>query len=150
MSPFDPATFASESSLPPCTECKAHKRTGKVPVLRPRVWLYLDDDYPDADAISSVANADLQKKLDVVIVVGTALKIESAKKLAKDMCTAVRRNGGIAVWINLKAPTQDLDCFNLVIEGNYHQNHAQRRSDSSCLVNWHYNGWIPQAWASCR
>ncbi|TVY18846.1 NAD-dependent protein deacetylase [Lachnellula arida] len=98
--------------------CKVHKRTGKVPVLRPRVWLYLDDDYPDADAISSVADADLQKKLDVVIVVGTALKIKSAKKLAKDMCIAVRRSGGIAVWINLKTPTPDLDCFDLVIEGD--------------------------------
>lgn len=118
LSQFDPALFASESSLPPCTECKVHKRTGKVPVLRPRVWLYLDDDYPDADAISSVANADLQKKPDLVIVVGTALKVGSAQKLAKALCTKVRQSGGIAVWINLKAPTQDLDFFDLVIEGN--------------------------------
>jgi NAD-dependent SIR2 family protein deacetylase len=123
LSRFDPALFASalsakKPSLPTCTECKAHKRTGEVPVLRPRVWLYLDGDYPDEDAISKVTHADLQKKLDVVIVVGTALKVKGAKELAKDMCTAVRQRGGIAVWINLKAPTQDLDCFDLVIEGD--------------------------------
>ena len=123
LSRFDPALFASalsakKPSLPTCSECKAHKRTGEVPVLRPRVWLYLDDNYPDEDAISRVTHADLQKKLDVVIVVGTALKVKGAKELAKDMCTAVRQRGGIAVWINLKAPTQDLDCFDLVIEGD--------------------------------
>ncbi len=87
--------------------------------MRPRVWLYLDDNYPDEDAISRVTHADLQKKLDVVIVVGTALNVKGAKELAKDMCTAVRQRGGIAVWINLKAPTQDLDCFDLVIKGDY-------------------------------
>ncbi|KAG9242017.1 DHS-like NAD/FAD-binding domain-containing protein [Calycina marina] len=113
---FDPALFASESSLPSCTECKVHKLTGKAPVLRPRVWLYLDDDYPDANAIGSVADADLQKKFDLVVVVASALKVESAKKLMKDVCTAVRRGGGIAVLINLKAPTRDLDFFDLVIE----------------------------------
>jgi NAD-dependent SIR2 family protein deacetylase len=86
--------------------------------LRPRVWLYLDNNYPDEDAISRVTHADLQKKLDIVIVVGTALKVKGAKELAKDICTAVRQRGGIAVWINLKAPTQDLDWFDLVIEGD--------------------------------
>jgi NAD-dependent histone deacetylase SIR2 len=125
LSRFHPALFASDltgkkpkPSIPVCTECKANKRTGEVPVLRPRVWLYQDDNYPDGDAISKVTSADLQKELDVVIVVGTALKVPGAKKLAKDMCRRVRQCGGMAVWINLKAPTQDLNLFDLVIEGD--------------------------------
>jgi NAD-dependent SIR2 family protein deacetylase len=123
VSHFDPALFASalsakKPSLPICTECKPHKRTGEVHVLRPRLWLYEDHAYPDMDAIERVRDSDLQKKLDVVIVVGTALKVGGAKDLAKAMCTAVRRHGGIAVWINRKPPTKDLDWFDLVIEGD--------------------------------
>ena len=130
LSRFDPAFFPSpeakeEPFLTLCAECDSQERSIpalrpriSTPVLRPRIWLYDDHDYPDADAISKVQIADLRKKPDVVLVVGTALKVESAKKLAKDMCTAIHQSDGIAVWINLKAPTRDLDCFDFVIEGN--------------------------------
>jgi NAD-dependent SIR2 family protein deacetylase len=102
---FALALTAEKPSLLTYTKCKAHKRTGEVPILRPRVWLYLDNNYPDEDAISRVTYADLQKKLDVVIVVGTTLKVKGAKELAKDIYTTVRQRDGIAVWVNLKAPT---------------------------------------------
>ena len=118
LSRFDPALFALEPSGPRCTECKVSRRGGRVPVLRPRVWLYQDFHYPDADAISTVQHADLQKKPDLVVVVGTALKVDSARFLARDMCKAVRQNGGMAVWINLKAPTQKLDFFDFVVMGS--------------------------------
>jgi NAD-dependent histone deacetylase SIR2 len=64
LSRFDPALFASalsakKLSLPTYTEYKAHKRIGEVPVLRPRVWLYLNDNYPDEDVINRVTRADL-------------------------------------------------------------------------------------------
>ena len=126
LSRFDPALFAS-GSLPCCTECEEQERKrliegkrsrSKIPVLRPRVWLYYNDDYPDADTISIVKEADFKASPEVVIVVGTGLKIPSAKMLARDMCAATRQGGGFAAWINLKAPPRDLDCFNLVVEGN--------------------------------
>ena len=95
MSRFDPALFAlaltaEKQSLLTCTKCKTHKRTGEVPVLRPRVWLYLNDNYPDKDAISRVTYADLQKKLDMIIIVGIVLKVKEAKELAKNIYTIVR------------------------------------------------------------
>lgn len=97
MSRFHLALFASDLtgkkpklSILVCTECKANKRIGEVPVLRLRVWLYQDDNYLDGDTISKVTSANLQKKLNVVIVVGTTLKVPRAKKLVKDMYRRVR------------------------------------------------------------
>ena len=46
------------------------------------------------------------------------LKIKSAKKLAKDLYIKARQSSRIAVWINLKAPTKDLNFFDLVIKGS--------------------------------
>ena len=34
------------------------------------------------------------------------------------MCRTAREAGGFTAWINLKAPPQDLDCFDLVVEGD--------------------------------
>ncbi|PVH67379.1 DHS-like NAD/FAD-binding domain-containing protein, partial [Cadophora sp. DSE1049] len=118
LSHFNPALFASEPLGPRCTECKVNKRTGKVPVVRPRVWLYQDWNYPDDKAITTIKEKDLQQKVDLVVVAGTALKIDSAQRLARDMCKTVRENGGTAVWINLKAPAQKLDFFDVVIVGS--------------------------------
>jgi NAD+-dependent protein deacetylase SIR2 len=124
LSRFDPALFAT-GSLPSCAKCEEDERLNKgrrraraIPVMRPRIWLYNDFDYPDADAIDKVIAADLRGKPDAVIVVGTALKVESAKTLARDMCHTARKDGGFTAWINLKAPPQDLDCFDLVVEGD--------------------------------
>lgn len=64
-----------------------------------------------------VIAADLKAKLNAIIVVGTALKVKSAKRLARDMCRAVCKGGFIA-WINLKAPLLNLDCFDLVVKGD--------------------------------
>jgi NAD-dependent histone deacetylase SIR2 len=124
LSHFDPALFTS-GSLPFCAECEedellneGRRRARAIPVIRPRIWLYNDFDYPDAEAIDKVRAADLKAKPDAVIVVGTALEVESAKAFARDMCRTARKDGGFTAWINLKAPPQDLDCFDLVVKGD--------------------------------
>jgi NAD-dependent histone deacetylase SIR2 len=129
--PFDPADFPGNSAsrgLPCCTECEKNKQLKAIPVMRPRIWLYDDRDYPDRDAIESVKVADLRAKPDAVIVVGTALKVKYAKNLARDMCGAVRK-GGFTAWINRKAPPSDLNCFDLVVEGDCD------------AVAWHASSW---------
>ncbi|KAH7363946.1 DHS-like NAD/FAD-binding domain-containing protein [Rhexocercosporidium sp. MPI-PUGE-AT-0058] len=119
LSRFDPALFGPELSAPLCTECKVHKRTGKVHILRPRVSLYDEYAFPDADAIGHVVDADMRASIDLFVVVGTALKVSSVKAITKLMCNRVHEKDGKAIWINLKAPTKDLGhYFDLVIIGN--------------------------------
>lgn len=64
---------------------RGRRRARAIPIMRPRIWLYSDFDYPDTDAIDKVIAIDLDTKLDIVIVVGTMLKVESAKALVWDI-----------------------------------------------------------------
>jgi hypothetical protein len=65
-----------------------------------------------------VRAADVKAKPDAVIVVGTALKVDSAKRFAWDICHEARKGHGFTAWINLKAPPQDLNCFDLTVKGD--------------------------------
>ncbi|KFZ18876.1 hypothetical protein V501_00965, partial [Pseudogymnoascus sp. VKM F-4519 (FW-2642)] len=116
---FNPELFENEA-LPCCTICKNNERerTRHIPLMRPRVWLYDDYDYADTTAIAMVSASDLRSKPDAVIVVGTALKVESRRKFAIDMCAAVQKCGGLSAWINLEPPSQSLKCFDIVVKGN--------------------------------
>jgi NAD-dependent histone deacetylase SIR2 len=99
LSHFDLALFTL-GSLPFCTKYKedellnkGRRRAKAIPIIRPRIWLYNDFDYPDAEAINKVRAADLKAKPDVVIVVGTALKVELAKAFVQDMCHTAWKDG---------------------------------------------------------
>ncbi|KAH6667733.1 DHS-like NAD/FAD-binding domain-containing protein, partial [Halenospora varia] len=127
LSSFDPALFDS-GVLPFCEGCEEDERSNKgrrtprsiptVPVTRPRIWLYNDFNYPDEEAITKVMAADFKAKPDAIIVVGTALKVASAKIFAQDICRAAHEYGGFTAWINLQAPPRGLDCLSLVVKGN--------------------------------
>lgn len=56
--------------------------------------MYQDTNYLDSEAIYKVRIADLTAKLNVVIVVGTALKVLATKTFARNMCCAVCRSKG--------------------------------------------------------
>ena len=91
LSCFDLALFALGSLLY-CAKCeedkwfyKGRRRPRPIPVVRPRIWLYQDFDYLDTEAIDIVRTADLSVKPNAVIVVGTTLKVDSAKILAQDI-----------------------------------------------------------------
>lgn len=116
---YNPELF-KEGALPCCAICKNNEgeRTRHIPLMRPRVWLYDDYDYADTTAIAMVSTSDLRSKPDAVIVVGTALKVESRRKFATNMCAAVRKCGGLTAWINLESPSQTPDCFDIVVKGN--------------------------------
>ncbi|KAL5354917.1 hypothetical protein ACLOAV_001008 [Pseudogymnoascus australis] len=114
---YNPELF-KDGDLPCCSICKINERTRHIPLMRPRVWLYDDHDYADTTAIAMVSTSDLRSKPDAVIVVGTALKVESRRKFAIDMCAAARKCGGLTAWINLEPPSQTLDCFDIVVKGD--------------------------------
>ncbi len=54
----------------------------------------------DGDTIGKVAERDLRTGPDMVIVVGTGLKMPRVRRLVKEFCRGVNSRGGLAVWIN--------------------------------------------------
>ena len=132
LSPFEATLF--NGPIPPlCIQCVendqirtdvAGKRSHGIGRLRPRMVLY-NESNPDDEAIGAVVKADLSKRPDAVIVVGTSLEIPGVKRIVREMCGTVRgRRDGVAVWINRSPPpiAKDFeDCWDLVVAGDCDQ-----------------------------
>lgn len=129
LSPFEAPLFSGP--VPPlCTQCVendqirtdvAGKRSHGIGRLRPRMVLY-NESNPDDEAIGAVVKADLLKRPDAVIVVGTSMEIPGVKRIVREMCGMVRdRRDGVAIWINRGPPPigKDFeDCWDLVVAGD--------------------------------
>ena len=129
LSPFEAALFSGP--VPPsCTQCVendqirtdvAGKRSHGIGRLRPRMVLY-NESNPDDEAIGAVVKADLLKRPDAVIVVGTSMEIPGVKRMVREMCGTVRdRRDGVAIWINRGPPPigkEFEDCWDLVVAGD--------------------------------
>jgi NAD-dependent histone deacetylase SIR2 len=60
----------------------------RVGSLRPAIVLY-DESHPLGDDIGAIQTADLSRKPDMLIIMGTSLKVHGLKKLAKDFARVV-------------------------------------------------------------
>ena len=69
------------------------RRVGR---LRPNVVLFGEQD-PDGDAIGRITERDLRKGPDVVLVVGTGLKVPGARRFVKELSCAAKRQDGSTV-----------------------------------------------------
>lgn len=129
LSPFEAALFSGPTP-PLCIQCVendqirtdvAGKRSHGVGRLRPRMVLY-NESNPDDEAIGAVVKADLLKRPDAVIVVGTSMEIPGVKRIVREMCGIVRdRRDGVAIWINRGPPPigkEFEDCWDLVVAGD--------------------------------
>jgi len=122
---LDPMQLAPDADMG-CMECReadnvrqvVGKRCQGVGIIRPRVVLYHEVN-PDADAIGAVSNADISSRPppDLLVVVGTSLKIPGTKRIVRESIKAVHHTPrGKAIWINLDPPpTKDFDIW---IKGN--------------------------------
>ncbi|KAJ7631153.1 DHS-like NAD/FAD-binding domain-containing protein [Roridomyces roridus] len=85
-----------EGMAPDCPECaqRAEARAArsaraiKVGTLRPAIVLY-DEPHPLGDDIGSIQTADLSRKPDMLIIMGTSLKVHGLKKLVKEFARSV-------------------------------------------------------------
>ena len=125
---FDKDLF--EGPIPPaCTECAetdrvrtdhAGKRSHGIGRMRPRMVLY-NEHNPDDEAIGSVTQADLRKRPDALIVVGTTLKVPGVKRIVREMAKTVRgRRDGVSIWINNDpepAGKEFEKCWDLIVKG---------------------------------
>ncbi|KAJ8487297.1 hypothetical protein ONZ51_g4265 [Trametes cubensis] len=84
---------------PDCPECAARSsarvarsaRALKVGTLRPAIVLY-DEPHPLGDDIGTIHSADIARKPDMLIIMGTSLKVHGFKKLVKDFARAVHES----------------------------------------------------------
>lgn len=97
----------SDGDAPACPACsdvlaereQKGKRCIGVGSLRPNIVLY-GEEHPNGDLIGKCASRDLRSKPDMLIIVGTSLKVAGIRKLVKDMARAVREKDGLVVFVN--------------------------------------------------
>ncbi|KAJ4478290.1 DHS-like NAD/FAD-binding domain-containing protein [Lentinula aciculospora] len=86
----------SDGLSPDCPECLQRSnarvarsaRALRVGLLRPAIVLY-DETHPLGDEIGIVQGSDVARKPDMLIIMGTSLKVHGLKKLVKDFAKAV-------------------------------------------------------------
>ncbi|KDQ50066.1 hypothetical protein JAAARDRAFT_142547 [Jaapia argillacea MUCL 33604] len=85
-----------QGQAPDCPECSARSqarlvrlaRPLRVGTLRPAIVLY-DEPHPLGDEIGTIQTTDLNRKPDLLIIMGTSLKVHGFKKLVKEFAKAV-------------------------------------------------------------
>ena len=70
--------------------------------LRPNVGLY-GEKKPSGESIGRTVQTDLREGLDLVVVIGTFLKVLGTRRLAAELCHVPKAHGGVKVWKNEEA-----------------------------------------------
>ncbi|CAI4051256.1 hypothetical protein SKDZ_15G1780 [Saccharomyces kudriavzevii ZP591] len=102
--------------LPLCPHCEAlinqrmneGKRTlgSNVGVLRPNIVLY-GENHPSCEMITQGLNLDIIKgNPDLLIIMGTSLKVDGVKQLVKKLSKRIHDRGGLIILVN-KTPIGD-------------------------------------------
>lgn len=118
-----------EGEAPECPACQArckfyaihnrHGLTGKgesriarsaraTPIgsLRPSIVLY-DEPHPLGDEIGQLQTYDMRRGPDVLLIMGTSLKVHGLKRLVKDFARVVHEKKGVVVFVNATAPSKE-------------------------------------------
>jgi NAD-dependent histone deacetylase SIR2 len=66
-------------------------RAIRVGSLRPAIVLY-DEPHPLGEDIGTIQMADVNKKPDLLIIMGTSMKVHGLKQLVKDFAKTIRSN----------------------------------------------------------
>lgn len=105
------ATLAGQApDCPSCTEYNA-RRTGSgrrglaVGRLRPDIVLY-GEEHPNANLVSPLITHDLGLGPDVLLIMGTSLKVHGLKIMVKEFAKAVHTRGGKVVFVNRTKPPE--------------------------------------------
>lgn len=97
---------------PECPHCAgataARQEKGKralgVGKLRPDIVLY-GEEHPQSDLISPIVQHDLSAGPDLLLILGTSLKVHGLKVMVKEFAKAVHKKGGKVVFINFTKPS---------------------------------------------
>jgi len=83
------------------------KRGTKIGTLRPNVVLY-GEEHPEADMVGKLNESDIRAAPDMMIILGTSLKVHGLKRIVKEFAKAVHAKGGKVVFVNNTAPTESV------------------------------------------
>ncbi|PIA19320.1 DHS-like NAD/FAD-binding domain-containing protein [Coemansia reversa NRRL 1564] len=126
-----------EGAPPPCPRCKeietirdiVGKRSVATGFLRPDIVLY-NEAHPQGELIGELNEYDLKRRPDLLIVIGTSLKIPGIKRMIKEMSRCVhdctlrskRAGAGKTIFINRDEPPRGWeDVFDYYIAGDSDQ-----------------------------
>ncbi|TFK64374.1 DHS-like NAD/FAD-binding domain-containing protein, partial [Pluteus cervinus] len=108
-------TLFLEGQAPDCPDCLSRaagrgvdtRRPITVGSLRPAVVLY-NEDTSSADEIGRIWAKDMKKQPDLLIIMGTSMKVEAFNRLVKDFAKAVHaspnKRAGKVILINKTPP----------------------------------------------
>lgn len=109
----DAQTLAGKQPL--CPSCTSHqaerqkrgKRMLGVGKLRPNIVLYGEEN-PQSSSIDSIIQHDRITGPDMLLIMGTSLRVHGAKALVRDFAVEVHRRKGIVVFVNLTKPAESV------------------------------------------
>jgi NAD-dependent histone deacetylase SIR2 len=107
-----------DGNPPACPRCETYdnerirfcKRQLTMGILRPSIVLY-NEEHPDGETIGKLQTSDLKRKPDLMIVMGTSLKIPSLKKFIKQAAKLIHDSSkdGKVIFINKTPCTKEWD-----------------------------------------
>ncbi|KAJ4286918.1 NAD-dependent deacetylase hst3 [Collariella sp. IMI 366227] len=117
-SPWDEATRLADTLAgrqPICPHCAgataAREERGKralgVGKLRPDIVLY-GEEHPHAHLISPLVQHDLSLGPDMLLILGTSMRVHGLKVLVREFARAVHDRGGKVVFVNFTKPPESV------------------------------------------
>lgn len=97
-----------EGEYPECDNCytkyqerlySGKRLTGRIGILRPNIVLY-GENHPQSEILAKGLNIDIGMKCDLLLIMGTSLKVDGVKKLVRSIAKGVRDRGGSVVFVN--------------------------------------------------
>ncbi|KAG5644611.1 hypothetical protein DXG03_008089 [Asterophora parasitica] len=115
-----------EGTPPDCPECASRlearvarsARPTRVGSLRPAIVLY-DEPHPLGDEIGTIQSSDLLRRPDMLIIMGTSLKVHGLRKMVKEFAKTVHASApssststanswqGKVIFVNKTAPASE-------------------------------------------
>lgn len=86
--------------------------TGNIGILRPAIVLY-GENHPQAEILAQGLNCDVRARPDMLIIMGTSLRVDGVKKLVKSLASAVHEKGGKVIFVN-KTPLAKTTWDNII------------------------------------
>jgi NAD-dependent SIR2 family protein deacetylase len=93
-----------------CTDSHSHRtsrgRRGlAIGRLRPDIVLY-GEDHPHSNLISPIVTHDLNLSPDILLIMGTSLRVHGLKVMIREFAKAVHMKGGKVVFVNQTKPSE--------------------------------------------
>lgn len=98
----------AQGENPECENCYSNyqqrlfsgKRiTGAIGMLRPDIVLY-GENHPQSEILTRGLNLDMGLRLDLLIIMGTSLKVDGVKRLVRSYAKNIHERGGAVIFVN--------------------------------------------------